>query len=465
LAVGRWGRRISFWLIPGSIVLMVHGLGAQTPGSVTIYSDGRTLVRWTAPGEVPKGQSHQVAATGPADPGSLFSLDPDLTILTSSYDAGVDELSVLRRAVGREVRYRSGRDTIVATILGVDPVRYRMSDGSVSFSMPGTPLYPAELVTVNPGFDLTVQSARPRRGLPLGYFTDGASWSARYQVVLGQGGMGRVQGQAVVSGGPLRMAGVEIQLLAGQVNVAAPSAPYMKARNDAMLGAVAAREAMSVPEQQKVGEFHLYTLPGSWSLEPGIIRTIALFEPVEARVSRGFEVHGQIPYWGGLPQNGQEDEPPVAVVYTVARPRKTPLGELPLPGGVVRLFQPDSGGRAQLIGEAAIDHSPAGEDLRLDAGTAFDLTAKRVQTSYTTRRDSTPDGRWRTIAMADYRVTLSNAAPEAAVVDVIEERGGEWSVVSSSLKAEKISSTRTRFRVPVPGGAKAVLTYRVRIVW
>ena len=40
------------------------------------------------------------------------------------------------------------------------------------------------------------------------------------------------------------------------------------------------------------------------------------------------------------------------------------------------------------MGEAHLDHTPAGEDLRLSAGTAFDLTAKRVQTSYTTRRDS-----------------------------------------------------------------------------
>ena len=451
------------WAIPLLAVLIAPGLAGQAPSSLTIYSDGRTLVRWIAPGEVPKGQSRQVAATGPADPGSIFSLDPELTIMASAYDAGIDELSVLRRAVGREVRYRSGRDTITATILGVDPVRYRMSDGSVGFSAPGAPLYPAELVTVNPSFELTVQSARARHGLPLGYFTDGASWSARYQVILGQGGMGRVQAQAVISGGPLRMAGVEIQLLAGQVNVAAP-APYARRRDEMMVGAMAARE-MAVPAQQKVGEFHLYTLPGSWSLEPGIIRTIALFEPVEARVTRSFEVRGQIPYWGGLPQNGQEEEPPVAVVYTVARPRKTPFGELPVPGGVVRLFQPDSGGRVQLIGEAAIDHSPAGEDLRLDAGTAFDLTAKRVQTTYTTRRDSTPEGRWRTIATADYRVTLSNAATEAAVVDVIEERGGEWAVVSSSLKAEKLSSTRTRFRVPVAAGGKATLTYRVRIIW
>jgi hypothetical protein len=38
-------------------------------------------------------------------------------------------------------------------------------------------------------------------------------------------------------------------------------------------------------------------------------------------------------------------------------------------------------------------------------------------------------------------------------------------VVSSSVPAEKLSSTRTRFRVKVPARGEAAVTYRVRIVW
>ncbi|MEO7987796.1 MAG: DUF4139 domain-containing protein, partial [Gemmatimonadales bacterium] len=145
-------------------------------------------------------------------------------------------------------------------------------------------------------------------------------------------------------------------------------------------------------------------------------------------------------------------------------PRKTDFGDRPLPGGVARLFQPDSAGRLQLVGEASMDHTPAGEDLKLSAGTAFDLTAKRVQTSYVTRRDSSK-ATWRTLATADYKVTLTNAGDSAVTVEVREERAGEWSVLSSSVAAEKISSTITRFRVKVPARGDAVLTYRVRAVW
>ena len=77
-----------------------------------------------------------------------------------------------------------------------------------------------------------------------------------------------------------------------------------------------------------------------------------------------------------------------------------------------------------------------------------------MQTNYSTRRDSTGTGYWRTIATADYRVTVTNAADTPVSVDVIEDRGGEWSVVSSSVKPDKLSSTRTRFRVPGTGAGQ-----------
>ena len=46
-------------------------------------------------------------------------------------------------------------------------------------------------------------------------------------------------------------------------------------------------------------------------------------------------------------------------------------------------------GGLQLVGEATTKHTAPGNDLKLDAGTAFDITAKRLQMNYITRRDST----------------------------------------------------------------------------
>ncbi len=435
---------------------------AQT--SLTIYNDGRVLVRRTVSVAVAKGSSTQRVAMGALDPASLFALDSAVTITGFEYDGAVDEASVLRRSIGRRVVFRlpESKDTISALVLGVDPLRLQLPDGRVSFIAPGAGLYPADVVVTEPTVNLDLRSARSQDRLRLGYFTSGASWRASYQVMLG-GAEARVTGMAVLQSQSLRAENAEIQLLAGAVGRAEPAQPPPVPYERAAVQAKIMTEAVPVAEQ-KVGEYHLYSLSGRSTLLPGLATAVALFDPVQVKYERNYVVHGSLPFWGFLPQQGEETEPPVEVSYTLKRPHKSQFGDRPLPGGVARLFLPDSNSRPQLVGEAAVDHTPAGEDLRLKAGNAFDLTARRVQTSYVTRRDSSKAG-WRTLATADYRVTLRNAGDSAAAIDVEEERGGEWSIVSSSVPAEKLSSTRTRFRVRVPVRGEAVLTYRVRVVW
>jgi hypothetical protein len=154
---------------------------------------------------------------------------------------------------------------------------------------------------------------------------------------------------------------------------------------------------------------------------------------------------------------------PVEVSYTLTRRARTPFGDLPLPAGTYRIYQPDGSGRLQLVGESSAGHVAPGQEVRLTAGNAFDLTATRIQTSYVTRRDTTRAAR--TVATADFRVTIASAKDSATTVDVLEERGGEWNVVSSSVPAERLSSTRTRFRVRVPPKGEATVTYRLRVIW
>ena len=442
--------------------LLAAPLQAQT--SVTIYGDGRVLVRREVADAVPRGASSHKVTLGPLEPASLFPLDSGVAITRVSYDGATDEGSALRRSVGRRVVFRlpESTDTLSALVLGVDPLRLQLPDGRITFQAPGAALYPADAVVADPAARLDLRSSRARPTLRLGYFTGGATWQASYQVTIG-GRTARVAGLAVLESQALRAENVEVQLLAGSVGRAdkGPEPPRPLARR--------AEAAMAFSDEaaaeQRVGEFHLYSLPGKSTLLPGLTTSVALFEPAAVPYERTYEVRGLVPYWGTIPRQGEESEAPVEVSYTLKRPHRTEFGDRPLPGGVARLYQPDSAGRPQLVGEAALDHTPAGRDLRLAAGVAFDLTARRVQTGYVTRRDSSAAQGVRTVATADYRVTVRNATDSATTVDVIEERGGEWAVLSSSVPAEKLSTTRTRFRVKVPARGEAAVTYRLRIVW
>ncbi len=437
--------------------------------SLTIYNDGRVLMRQSFDVKVPSGTSRASVNIGAADPASVFALDPGVSISHAIFEGTLSEEDVMRRAVGKEIRFVTTRpsgggavpDTIRATVLSADPLRLKLADGSVTFSMPGRALYPADLAGGEPSLALDLASKSALDRLRLGYFTSGARWSAGYAVILDKSSA-RVSGTAALSSDALAVQDADVQLLAGDVGRAG-SAPQPPRPLYARAEAAKAADAVGAVEQ-RVGEFHLYTLHGKQTLRPGQTTLASLFTPVTTPYEKLYLVRGSVPYWGYLPQTGDEGEVPVSINYTLKRERKSPFGETPLPAGVARVYQADDAGQLQLVGEAAVDHTPAGEDLRLDAGTAFDLSAKRVQTSYTTRRDST-QGTWRTTATADYRVTLSNATDSAVTVVVEERRAGEWAIVSSSVPARKVSSTATRFGVKVPARGEAVLTYRVRAVW
>jgi hypothetical protein len=454
--------------LAGSLCLMLAAglpapLAAQT--GLTIYHDGRVLVRRTLSQALAAGISNHRLSLGLLDPNSVFALDSTVAIVGSSYDASGDEENTMRRAVGTTLKFLTGRvnngvaDTASALVLGINPERFRLPDGRVSFQRPGLPLYPAELVLTDPTLALAVRSASAQTALRLGYFTQGAAWNASYTVVLGKT-VARVSGLASIASGTLRVSDADIQLLAGSVGRSGrPQNPMLMKAMDARVAG--AEVSQGFAEEQQIGEAHLYTIPGKISLDPGVTTGVALFEPASAPWERAYVVRGQIPYYGMLPQVGNDENVvPVEVWYTLKRAAKSPFGDLPLPMGTYRLYQGDDAGRLQLIGESSAGHTAPGRDVRLSAGSAFDLTAKRVQTTYSTRRDST-----RTIATADFKVTITSAKDTAVTVEVLEERAGEWSVLASSLPAEKVSSSRTRFRVRVPAMGEATLTYRVRVVW
>lgn len=443
--------------------------GGELATSVTIYQDGRILVRRSYPLRVPAGDQSLSIPLFPVDPGSVVSLDSNVAIMGASTGSGPDAETALRASVGKLVLFRSGiglRDTISAVVVGVDPVRVRLPGGEVMFGMPGQPTFPAELTAGPVATELRLQVRRPTEPLRLGGFAQGGGWNAMYAVVL-RGGTGQVTGMANFTV-PFLAKDAEVQLLAGQVNQAPAAAPMAQLRGRVMAAARAFEaDASGAAGQQKVGEFHLYTLPGRQQLRPGTQTGVALFEPAIAPVTKSYEVRSSIPFYGYWGQTGDEGETPVSVFYTLKRERRTTFGDAPLPQGAVRIFQADSAGRLQLIGEAGVGHTAPGEELRIDAGTAFDLVAKRVQTEYQTGQEPVPGAprRTRTYVNAAYADTLRNQGDAEATIDVFVERGGEWRVVESSLPAERISSTRARFRVKVPARGEAVLTYRVRSSW
>jgi len=459
-------RATGCWLLALTAIALPVELSAQAPAtSVTLFNSGRVLVRRTLPLVIPVGASTQSLELGVFDPTSLTSLDAGVVITGVRFDPSWSEDALLRRSVGKSFRFqRTATSLQTATLIALDPERWKWDDGKVTFGRPGQIQWGAEQVPTAPVTDVSLKSDRARQSLKAMYATSGVSWGASYRIFLGR--QGRIEGVAALTGGTLDLADVEVQLLAGDIGrpqggqqmysakaMAAPAAPGMNAFEEATTN-------------EAVGEAHVYTLPSRISFMPGVQLTVPLFEPVVAVGERRLSVGGGIPYYGGFQQQPDESPVQVEVAYRFERKAGTPFGDLVMPGGGVSFFSADNAGRMQLIGQGSIGHTPAGKELVVPTGTAFDVTAARVQTDYNlTRAVANANAPTRTIAVAAYRVTLQNAKDSAVVVEVREDRGGEWSIVDSSIPPVKRSSTRVVFPVTIPAKGTVVLTYRVRVVW
>jgi hypothetical protein len=447
------------------LVLLGGPLTAQT--SLSIYSDGRVVVRRSLAQPLEKGRNALTLDLAGADPATVFSPDTAVTLVSIVLRRATERGPALENAAGQTLSFvRAKGDTVRATVVHASPPQYRLPDGRLVLVEPGEPLFPPELIRTTSQAALVLDAGRPRSTTELAWVTDGAAWHAAYQVVIGAAGaQAAVSGTATLVSQSLRADSAAVQLVAGTINrVRTPASPKFAVAGRMSLAAEAAAPEAS---EEAVGETHVYTLPARVTLEPGVSVVTALFPRALAPTVQEYIVPGALPFRGYVSDlsASSDHRVPVQVWYTLKRARATAFGDRPLPGGTVQLYQSDSDGRVQLVGEAASGHTAPGRDLRVQSGDAFDVTAQRVQTDYT--QEQLPAIRRglpaRQRFTATYRVTLNNAKPDPVTVDVRETRAGTWVVVTSSVAQEKLSATEVRFRVAVPAKGEATVTYTVQV--
>jgi len=423
------------------------------------------IVRRTIPQALQQGRNALTLRLEALDPATLFSPDTSVSVTSATVRYPSTSPDALSRAIGQTLSFvRAKGDTIRATVVRADPPQFKLSDGRLLLGMPGEPLFPAELVRTAPEAQVVLDAARARQRTEIAYVAQGMMWEALYQVIV-TGARAQVTGTATVTSQALQADSADVQLVAGTIqHTRQPAAPARASMALSRAGVMAAEEKAYAAEEA-VGETHVYQVPGRLTIEPGVPVTTALFPRSSAPVTQELIVPGVLPWRGWMGQNPEPDRVPVQVWYTIKRAAKTSFGDRPLPAGTVQLYQADSSGRVQLIGEASNDHTAPGRDLRVQSGDAFDITAERVQTDFN-QEQLPPERRGmpsRRRVTAAYRVTIANAKAQAVTVDVRESHFGNWKITESSVPPEKLSSTESRFRVSVPAGGEATLTYTVQI--
>jgi len=440
--------------------------------AVTVYNSNVALVRDVRRLRLPAGtldlRYMDIAAEVKPATVHIISLTApkDLSVLEQNYE--YDLLSpqkLLQKYVGKELTLvrlvaenNSTKEVSVkATLLALNDGPVWKVGNEIVTGM-GTDRYffpdlPEDLYSKPTLIWLLNNSGAGEQTVEASYLTNQVNWNADYVLAIGADEKGAdLNGWVTVinnSGTAFRNA--QLQLVAGEVHrvsEAPPTAPRPMMMKAAVTGA-------SQFVQEPISEYHLYTLERRTNLQDKETKQISLLEATGVGFSKVFEVDGQQYYYHNAQRPGEPIKEPVQVHIKFKNSQENSLG-MPLPAGTVRVYQRDSKGREQFIGEDHIGHTPKDETLDLHIGNAFDVVAERKQTDFKAFDH--------TFEFA-FEISLRNHKPDPITVAVNEPIGGDWTMLDSNYKYEKTAAFAAQFQVPVAANAESVLKYRVRVQW
>jgi hypothetical protein len=243
-----------------------------------------------------------------------------------------------------------------------------------------------------------------------------------------------------------------VKFVAGDLN----RVRNLLARREALAEDRALPAAAPTMSQETFSEYHLYTLDRKTSINNNQTKQLSLLGATAFPVMKRYVVEGQAFYYRNAQHPGSPLKDDVQVYYQFKNEEGMGLG-MPIPAGVVRVYQSDSKGGVQFVGEDHIDHTPKDETLNLKIGNAFDVVAERKQIDFQKIAGS--------VYEVEYEVTLRNHKTTAVTVEVNEPIGGTWQILRSTHQWRKTDAWAAQFNVPVGPDATSVVRYRVRVTY
>ncbi len=428
-----------------------QGGGGPDRLALTIYNQNIALVEDVRSLNIAAGRARQEF------PGVSASIRPEtvtlsgngLSVVEQNFDYDLLTPSKLMQgAVGREVgivrtnpgngSQTSERARVLAANEGVvlqigNRVEVLRDDGAPTrVVFDGVPPNLRPRPTLSVTLDAT---GNPRRDVTLNYLTGGLEWKADYVARFDEkGGKLDLTGWVTItnnSGSTFDNAVTRV--VAGTVNVAGGGRnQYNGGRGNGMNAGSNAAE----------GDAHVYLLPERVTVANNQTKQVGLLDAANVPASKRYVYQAY-----GFSTQEQAQAADVGIVF-----RSEPA----LPAGVMRVYVAGADGEPRFIGEDQLNHSPAGSDLVISTGKAFDVTVQsRVVASE--RVGSYGANRYRTRYQMEYRVR--NATGEAKTVEVRQRAGGRDTELSNeSLKGEMADAYTAVWKVPVAANGETVLT-------
>ena len=373
--------------------------------------------------------------------------------------------TLLERSVGKDVAIYSvnpatGKETVTpARVLSATNGVVLDIGGKIHTSVPGRIVFntlPAGLRTT-PTLVMNVTGVAGKDAdAEFSYLTGGLTWRADYvmQYDADAGRMDLTAWATITNTTGVDFKDAKVKLVAGDVNRVAPSPrPMRMLEGKAMVASAPMADGVS---EQTLDASHMYTMKTPTTLADKETKQLALLSSQGVPVRRELIVRNDQPYIYANLTRGPMPETRAEAELVFKNDAGAKLG-VPLPAGTVRVYGMDDQGAAQFVGEATIDHTAAGSDVRVKLGREFDVPVTREQTNFVKVSDI--------ITISAWKVTVKNAKSRPIKVRVVEPMPTAWEITKESHPHKDTSAATTEWLLDVPAKGQTVLEYNVKSVF
>ncbi|BCD97178.1 DUF4139 domain-containing protein [Marinagarivorans cellulosilyticus] len=449
---------------------VVSTLEDQSGLAITIYNSNLALIKDQRQVTIPKGE-HDVEFIGVSG-----QIKPQTALLRSTTNANTLKVleqnfdydlltpqKLLEKYQGKTIqlqRIDNSTNTALplqnAKVLSTNNGVIVEVDGKIETNPSGHFIFPALPNNLRAQPTLTTTVKNTRRGkdtYELSYLTNGLSWHADYVAQLKEDNSLDLASWVTLSNNSnTQYRNAKIQLVAGEIN----QVHEHPKRMDMMMAKSSMIMAES-PSTEDLMEFKLYSLPRQTNLANAQTKQVSLFTAANVTSQQQLVFSASpINRYNITSEETQKLKPTVQLL--LKNDKKSNLG-IALPKGIVRVYQQDSQGNAQFVGEDSLDHTAENEDIVLTLGKSFDVSAERKLLDYKIINDNNKNFEFE----SSYQITFNNAKNTSATVKMVEHLDGQWTIKQSSSPYTKESANSAAWNITLAPKSKSTLTFTVAV--
>lgn len=274
----------------------------------------------------------------------------------------------------------------------------------------------------------------------LTYLTSGFSWKPIYKLKLSNSDASAALSISaeVVNSSNMNLLGVDIKVVEGLV-------PIGNNKRSQNMGMVASRGGMS-DKTDTLGDFYIFNLGSNLNLKA--------LETIQFPLLDELLIDYEKKYIFENSEQDQKDEP-LSIEISFENSKENNL-ELPLPSGVIYLYEKDIDGALSFIGKNNLSALYKGGSAVLDAGKAFDIIGKRRILNFDRQNNSEES----TIS-----IQIVNTSNTSIKVKAVEKIFGDWVIKESSSMYIKEDASTIYFPLEIEPDSSELITYTYRKEW